>query len=231
MIAKALKPLASNPELRNAILEVRKSYEQTIDETSTDAVLFAGHSKEGRQKAAALVNQFAAYIKEQKDEIRALQILYSRPHSQRLTFPEVKELAKAIERPPRQWTTAKLWHAYELLDQSKVRGSGGRMLTDIVALVRFTLHQDEELVPYRDQVETRFAAWLEAQKHEGVTFSADQLQWLTWMKENIASELGIAPESFEYTPFVEHGGIGKAVQVFGDRLTPLMEELTAVLAA
>ena len=59
----------------------------------------------------------------------------------------------------------------------------------------------------------------------------EQLQWLTWMKENIAGELGIAPESFEYTPFAEHGGIGKAVQVFGDRLTPLMDELTEVLAA
>ena len=59
----------------------------------------------------------------------------------------------------------------------------------------------------------------------------EQLQWLTWMKENIAGELGITPESFEYTPFVEHGGIGKAAQVFGDRLTPLMDELTEVLAA
>jgi type I restriction enzyme R subunit len=51
------------------------------------------------------------------------------------------------------------------------------------------------------------------------------------MKENIASELGIRAESFEYTPFVEHGGIGKAVQVFGDRLSPLMDELTEALAA
>jgi type I restriction enzyme R subunit len=231
MIAKALKPLVSNPELRNAILEVRKSYEQTIDETSTDEVLFAGHSQEGREKAVALVNQFADYIKEHKDEIRALQILYSRPRRERLTFTEVKELAKAIERPPRQWTSEKLWRAYEVLDKSKVRGSGGRMLTDIVALVRYTLHQDEELVPFRDQVETRFAAWLEAQKQKGVTFTADQMQWLTWMKENIASELGIAPESFQYTPFVEHGGIGRAVQVFGERLAPLMDELTEALAA
>jgi type I restriction enzyme, R subunit len=143
----------------------------------------------------------------------------------------VKELAKAIERPPRQWTPEKLWRAYELLDKSKVRGSGGRMLTDIVALVRYTLHQDEELVPFRDQVETRFAAWLDGQRQQGVTFTPVQLQWLTWMKENIASELGIRPESFEYTPFVEHGGIGRAAQVFGDRLTPLMDELTEALGA
>jgi type I restriction enzyme R subunit len=231
MIADALKPLASNPELRNAILEVRKSYEQTIDETSTDEVLFTGHSQEGREKAAAMVNQFTEYIKEHRDEIRALQILYSRPHRERLTFQEVRELAKAIERPPRLWTTEKLWRAYELLDKSKVHGSGGRMLTDIVALVRYTLHQDDELIPFRDQVERRFAAWLEEQRQKGANFSAEQLEWLTWMKENIATELGIAPESFEYTPFMEHGGIGKAVQVFGNRLTSLMNELTEALAA
>jgi type I restriction enzyme R subunit len=51
------------------------------------------------------------------------------------------------------------------------------------------------------------------------------------MKANIASELGIEPESFEYTPFVEHGGIGRAVEVFGARLIPLMDELTTALAA
>ena len=97
--------------------------------------------------------------------------------------------------------------------------------------MRYTLEQDHELVPFQDQVEVRFAAWLATQEQQGVTFTPDQLQWLTWMKENIASELGIEPESFEYTPFVEHGGIGKAAQVFGDRLEPLMAELTEVLAA
>ena len=230
-LAKALEPLATNPDLRNAILDVRRSYEQTIDEVSKDQVLFAGHSAEAREKASALISSFREYIEEHKDDIRALQVLYSRPHKERLTFTEIKELARAIERPPRQWTPDILWRAYELLDQSKVRGSGDRMLTDIVSLVRYTLHQDDELVPFRDQVEQRFTAWLSAQQQKGVPFTVEQLQWLTWIKENIAGELGIAPESFEYTPFVEHGGIGKAAQVFGDRLTPLMEELTEVLAA
>jgi type I restriction enzyme R subunit len=231
MLTQALEPLATNPDLRNAILDVRKSYEQTIDEVSKDEVLFAGHSVEARAKASALVSSFREYIEEHKDDIRALQVLYSRPHKERLNFSEIKELARAIERPPRQWTPDILWHAYKLLDQSKVRGSGGRMLTDIVSLVRYTLHQDDELVPFRDQVEQRFAAWLSAQTQKGVTFTVEQKQWLTWIKENIAGELGIAPESFEYTPFVEHGGIGKAVQVFGEGLTPLLDELTEALAA
>lgn len=231
LLAEALTPLLSNPALRNAILEVRKSYEQTIDEVSKDEVLFAGPTAEARDKAATMVASFRDYIEEHRDDIRALQVLYSRPYKERLTFVEIKELAKAIERPPRSWTPEKLWRAYELLDQSKVRGSGGRMLTDIVSLVRYTLHQDDELVPFRDQVDARFEAWLSAQEQKGVKFTTDQLRWLTWMKENIASELGMEPESFEYTPFLEHGGIGKAVQVFGDRLSPLMVELTEALAA
>jgi type I restriction enzyme, R subunit len=231
MLDEALEPLATNPDLRNAIIDVRKSYEQTIDETSQDEVLFAGHSAEARDTASVLVASFRQYIEDHKDEIRALQVLYSRPYSERLTFREIKELATAIARPPRKWTPDVLWHAYELLDKSKVRGSGQRTLTDIVALVRYTLQQDDELVPFRDQVEERFAAWLHAQEQRGVSFTVEQFQWLTWMKDNIVGELGITAESFDYTPFAEHGGIGKAAQVFGDDLAPLMTELTEVLAA
>src|SRR5204863_415245 len=80
----------------------------------------------------------------------------------------------------------------------------------IVSLVRYALQQDDHLVPCHDQVEARFTAWLAAQKQQGTTFTLEQTQWLTWMKENIAAEMAIAPDSFDYTPFVEHGGLGKA---------------------
>ncbi len=231
LIAEALKPLSSNPDLRTAILDARRSFEQTIDEVSKDTVLVAGHSEEGREQAAAMVGSFRQYIEEHKEDIRALQVLYSRPYSERPTFAEIKDLATAIQKPPRLWTPEKLWHAYEMLDQSKVRGSGGKMLTDIVSLVRYALDQEDELVPFRDQVDLRFASWLLAQEQGGVTFTDEQRQWLTWMKENIAAEMGMTEESFQYTPFAEHGGIGKAVQIFGDRLTPLTDELTETLAA
>jgi type I restriction enzyme R subunit len=231
MVGQALEPLASKPEFRNAILDVRRSYEQTIDEVSKDEVIFAGHSAEGRDKAEAMLSSFREYIEQHKDDIRALQVLYSRPYNERLTFTDVKQLARAIERPPRQWTPEKLWHAYEMLDRSKVRGSGGKMLTDLVSVVRYTLHQDDELVPFRDQVEQRFAAWLTLQENKGVTFTPEQWQWLAWMKDAVASDLGLTSDTFDYTPFTEHGGIGKAVQIFGDQLSPLMNELTEVLAA
>jgi type I restriction enzyme, R subunit len=231
LLAEALQPLAANPDLRSAIVEVRKSYEQTIDEGSKDAVVFAGYSAEGREQAASMISSFKQYIIEHRDEIRALEILFSRPYGERLTFSQLKELVRAIERPPRQWTPERLWRAYEMLDRSKVRGSGGQMLTDVVSLVRYTLQQDDELVPFRAQAEERFSAWLVAQEQRGAGFTPEQMQWLGWMKENIVEALEITPDSFEYTPFVEHGGIGRAYQVFGERLSPLLDELTEALAA
>jgi type I restriction enzyme R subunit len=231
MLTTALRPLTENPKLRQEILEIRRSLEQTIDEAAIDMLLHAGQSEEARQRARALVSDFKAFIEEHRDKIHALEVLYSRPYREHLTFREIKELANAIERPPRQWTPEKLWRAYELLDKSKVKGSGGRMLTDIVSLVRFALEQDGELVPFREQVDARFAAWLTGQEQKGVHFTDEQLRWLTWMKESIASDFGIGSETFDYTPYVEHGGIGKAVEVFGDRLQPLMDELSEALAA
>ena len=62
---------------------------------------------------------------------------------------DIKALAAAIQEPPRSWTAEKLWQAYELLKRDKVKGaSGKRLLTDIVSLVRFALHQDKVLRPY-----------------------------------------------------------------------------------
>ena len=232
MLTQALEPLATNPELRNAILDVRKSYEQTIDEVSKDEVLFAGHSAEAREKASAMVSSFREYIEEHKDDIRALQVLYSRPHKERLTFTEVKELARAIERPPRQWTPDVLWRAYEVLDRvesARLRWQDAHRHR-VAGAVHPAPGRRTCPVPRPGRATVRGLAELHRSRG-GSPFTVEQMQWLTWMKENIAGELGIAPESFEYTPFVEHGGIGKAAQVFGDRLTPLLDELTEVLAA
>src|SRR5579871_5161593 len=142
MVAEALKPLSSNPGLRTAILNARRSSEQAIDEVSQDTVLVTGHSDEGREKAAELIASFGRYIEEHKDSNRVLRVICSRPRGERLTFAEIKDLATTLQRPPRHWTLERLWRAYQMLDQSKVRGSGGEMLTDIVSLVRYVLDQD-----------------------------------------------------------------------------------------
>ena len=42
-----------------------------------------------------MMSSFRDYIEEHKDDIRALQVLYSRPYKERLTFTDVKELAQS----------------------------------------------------------------------------------------------------------------------------------------
>ena len=77
---------------------------------------------------------------------------------------DLRALAQAIKAPPRSWTPEALWRAYETLDRSKVRGSGGTILTDLVSLVRFALQQEDALVPYPEQVAARYAAWLASRR-------------------------------------------------------------------
>ncbi len=71
------------------------------------------------------VENFRRYIETHKDEITALQLLYSRPYGQRaLTYRDIQELAAMLEQPPYSWTTERLWQAYAQVEQDKVRGVG-----------------------------------------------------------------------------------------------------------
>ncbi len=228
LVEAAVYPLTSNPELRIKIVDFRRSYEQIIDETSLDKLLKAGYSTE---RARQTIDDFRQFIEDNKDEITALQILYSHPYSQRLSFRDIRDLANAIGRPPRQWTPEGLWAAYEALDKSKVHGSGQRVATDLVPLVRFALGEEDELVPFPEKVNERFAEWLLQQEGAGREFTDEQRRWLEEIKDHIAASMSISTDDLDYTPFVERGGIGKAYEVFGDRLAPLLDELTGVLAA
>ena len=52
-------------------------------------------------KSKTIVDTFKKFIAENKDEITALQIIYNLPHSrQKLTFKEIEQLARSIEKPP-----------------------------------------------------------------------------------------------------------------------------------
>ena len=46
-----------------------------------------------------------------------------------------------------------------------------------------------------------------------------------------ATSLSIEPDDLELSPFNQRGGLGKAHQLFGDKLAPLLDELNTVLAA
>lgn len=228
----ATAPLAEDSRLRDLLIDLKRVSEQWIDETSQDELLESAHSPAARERARKLVQSFEAYVAEHKDEIEALQFFYSRPYHDRLRFEEIQALADTIAGPPRQWTPERLWRAYQQLDASRVRGAASqRLLTDLVSLVRYALHQDGELVPYAELVGQRFERWLATQQTAGRTFTREQLHWLELIRDHVAQSVEIEMEDFDLTPFVEQGGLGRAAQVFGGDLRALLRELNEALAA
>ena len=232
LLKRATEPLATMPALRTLLQDLNPEVDQVIDEVSQDELLEAGASEEAREKARALVADFERFIEEHKDEIDALQFFYAQPYSKRLSFQDIKALAEAIKAPPRSWTPEKLWRAYETLSRDKVRGaSGKRLLTDIVSLVRFATHRDDELVPFGQQVRERFEQWMVQQQNRGRAFTPEQVRWLEMMRDHVVTSLEMTVEDFDYAPFAEAGGRGKAAQVFGDGLREVLAELNGALAA
>jgi type I restriction enzyme R subunit len=181
------------------------------------------------------VKSFEKFIEDNKDEITGLQILYSRPYKQRITHEQLKELARAIERPKQPGIVPmppeRIWQAYEVLDKSKVRGSATKLMTDLVSLVRYAVHQEGELRPFKDVAFARFEKWLTDEGKQGRTFTDEQRQWLTAIRDHIAASVSIEPDDLELSPFSQWGGLGKAYKVFGPELKPILEQLNEVLAA
>jgi type I restriction enzyme R subunit len=58
-----------------------------------------------------------------------------------------------------------------------------------------------------------------------------QITWLRLIRDHIATSLSIEPDDFDYAPFSQQGGLGKAHQLFGEQLPALLDELNGVLAA
>ncbi len=220
------------PALRDALAKAKQDAEQTIDSVTIDTVLEQGFSAAAKEEAMRLVKSFRDYIEQHKAEITALQLLYSRPYKQRLTEPMLKELEKKLRDNHAAWTEDNLWNAFAAAKPEKVRGrSQAGRFADLVALVRFALEQQPVLEPFAESVTTRFNEWLMDKAKAGVSFTPDQLAWLNLICDHIATSLSIEPDDFDYAPFSQRGGLGKAHQLFGEKLPELLDELNTVLAA
>ena len=227
----ATKPFVL-PALREQLLKMKQKADLVIDTVTQDTLIHAGFS-EGSDRATALVQSFEQFIAQHKDEITALQILYSRPTRAPLKFEDVKALADALHAPPLNIDEGALWQAYATLRKDKVKGATQRrLLTDLVSLVRFAMQQTNELVPYPERVQANFKAWLaQHQQAHANPFTQEQQHWLEMIRDHIAANLGIEIDDFEYAPFNAQGGLGKVHQLFGAELPKVIEELNRELAA
>jgi type I restriction enzyme R subunit len=236
LLDEAAQPLACNPQLCQALLTVRQAQEITVDVLTADKVTFAGARPDQNlnyeSAAENLTSEFEAYCRENRDQLDALSVLYAKPYRQRITRAKLLELAQAIQRPPRQWTTEALWQAYEQVEANRVKGaSKGKHLTDLISLARHALGVEEQLVSFQDQAAERFAGWLAQQTNRGRSFNAEQLSWLELIRDQIVVDLEVRMEDLDEPPFAQQGGLGKVYALFGEELGSIVTELNDVVAA
>jgi type I restriction enzyme R subunit len=231
LVTAACAPF-DKPALRLSLAKAKEQAEQTIDAVTIDTVLEKGFDAAAKAKAAGLVKTFREYVEQHRAEIAALQILYSRPYHQRLTEPMLKELERSLRETDATWNEETLWKAFATAAPGKVKGrSVVNRFADLVPLVRFALEQQPVLEPFADSVQQRFDCWLAAKEAAGTAFTDDQRAWLTLIRDHIATSLSIEPEDFDYAPFSQQGGLGRAAQLFGTELSAILEELNETLIA
>jgi type I restriction enzyme R subunit len=184
------------------------------------------------ERAKEMTGRFRQFIEENKDELTALQILYSRPYGrERLTYQALQDLAAALKNPPWHLMPGSLWAAYCRLETARVRQAPTEVvLTDLVSLVRYAVGNTSELVPFGQEVEQRFNLWVGRQIKAGRTFTDEQVAWLRMIKDHIAANIEMLPKDLQEMPqFESRGGVVKARQLFGAGLGAMLAELEGVL--
>jgi type I restriction enzyme, R subunit len=232
-ITEACVPF-DKPKLREEIESSRREREQLLDHVNLDQVTFAGYSAQAENQAQQTIQNFSDYIHQHKDEIAALSFFYQQPYQRRqLTFEMIEELHYKLSKPPLMLTTERLWNAYARVQASQVNGANTkRQLTDLISLVRFAIGQDNELNPYSDVVDKRFANWIwRHNAQRAIAFTSEQTEWLRTMKDHIASSCSIQRDDFDYAQLADKGGLQKAWGMFGNQLDELIKEMNEELVA
>ncbi len=225
-----VEPLAGNAPLRARLLEIRASHDRIIDEVSVDVLLDAGGVID-YDKCREIITSWRGFLEENKDEITLLQILYSQDKNAKITFAELRDLADKIAAPPRSWTIDLLWSAYQALDADKVKQADKHTATDLITLIRYTLEEAPELVPYAVTVEERYVNWLAQQGQRGITFTDEQRWWLDRIKDTIIQSTHVSIEDLDLAPFTERGGVDGAGNALGADAQKIIDELNESLAA
>jgi type I restriction enzyme R subunit len=221
----------NNPDLRNYIVDVRKKYDQVIDNINIDTITNIGWVKDVQAAAALTIGNFTAWIEAHKDEITALQIFYGQPYRRReLTYKMITDLCEKIKTEQPMLAPAQVWRAYEQLKEAT--GSPKNELIALVGLIRKVTGIDDNLTGYDKTVDKNFQAWV-FKKQAGTTtkFTEEQMQWLRMIKDYVAGSFHMDKEAFELDPFNKIGGLGKFYQLFKEDYEKILDELNDALAA
>lgn len=230
LVREAAKVL--NGELIETIVNIRREKDQKIDHETLDEVINKGWSADSAQKAQELRDEFSDYLKDNMDEITALEIFFSQPHRRReITFSMIREVFDKLKAEKPTLAPLRVWDAYAQLDEYKGNRPEAE-LQMLVALIRRVSGIDEALSPFSETVKKNFQRWVLAY-HAGANdkFNEQQMEWLRMIRDHIANSFHFEIDDLDMSPFDAEGGLGRMYQLFGDEMNSLINTLNEELAA
>lgn len=188
---------------------------ESQDEVSSERLFRDGTGKQ--YKPEDYLQAFARYVRENPEQIEAINILRERPKDWSMSaLSELQgKLAQAVER----FTVENLRRAHEVHYH--------KALVDIISMVKHAIEEDEPLLTAEDRVDHALA-----RVTEGATFTPEQRQWLERIRAALIENLSIDEEDFDALPVLQReGGWGRANKAFNNRLRELLPRINEAIAA
>lgn len=204
--------LTNNPSARKYLCELNAGYIKTII-PGEDNLISKGFTLEEAQQA---VSAFEEYVNTHRDELEALQIIYS---GKPINRAMLEDLAKTLQSVNAQFEPHRLWNSYALVQPDKVKHfrtderEQRNLLTNLIQLVRYAFHQIEKLDTLYTAANQYFSLWCGQVQRE---LTHEQKQIFAHIKDYIVAngsctieEYRTVDEASAATLIVTMGGIKK----------------------
>jgi len=186
-----------------------------IDDVNSGWLIQAGVGRE--YKPDDYLQAFAAFVRAHETDIQALQILLKRPTE--WNPAALKQLRDALLVAPEHFSEANLRRAF--------RAARHRDLVDIISMVKHAAADSSPLMTAEERVNAAVA-----RVTAGRDLTADEQQWMEYIRLHLVKNLSIDRADFEAVPVLsDHGGWGRANRVFGGQLDQLVADLNRELVA
>lgn len=184
----------------------------TKDTVSSEILVNYGQE---RIKPRDYLDQFSQFIRENQEEIEAVQVLVKRPKNWR-TKP-LEDLRKTLQQ--NQFGEPDLRKAAGVVYQ--------KPMADIISMVKHAVHEEVPVYNVEERVDLALKKLT-----AGKTFTTEQKEWLGLIREHLVANLTIELEDFAKSPIFERlGGITRARKVFAGQLEQIVAEINYYIAA
>ncbi len=219
-------PLAHHPRARAQLLELNQGF-LTLLMPGEDELIRVGFSHE---EAQSTTQQFEHYVREHRDEIEALRIIYNNTREP-ITYDMLQQLREQLLHAHAHFHPQQLWNHYAILHPESVTPLRDRSereaLTNLIQLVRYAYQTTPQLRSLGSLAASRFELWCgQAQR----PLSPEQKSLMRQVTSYI-----VGNGSYSCADIAEHdeSTLAQMVQSFGSRaqLDELLYSLSGFILA